>query len=50
MEPLALEKENGEERLIQTCLECGFTKKNKVSPSDDFEALLGISRKMVSLK
>lgn len=50
MEPVALEKEKGEEKLTQRCVTCGFMKKNKVCPEDDFEALLGIAKKMASMK
>lgn len=44
MKPVFLEKENGEEKLIQECEKCGFTRKNKVSKEDDFEALLALVR------
>jgi|SRR6185369_11685676 len=47
MEPVALEREKGEERIVQRCILCGYMKKNKVGPLDDFEALLEVTRKMV---
>ena len=45
MESIALEKENGTEKILQRCLKCGHERKNRVSPDDDFEALLALSKK-----
>lgn len=46
MEPVLLEKENGGEKLTHRCLICGHMKKNKTDPEDDFEALLGLARRL----
>lgn len=48
MEPIFLEKEKGEERLTHRCTVCGYTKKNKVSQDDSFDARLALSKKMLS--
>ena len=48
MEPVLLEKEKNTEKLTQQCVSCGFQRKNKVDAQDEFEALLAVSRKMVS--
>lgn len=48
MEPIGLEKRNGEERLIHRCIACGHTKKNKMSMADDFETLLEIARRIAT--
>lgn len=45
MEPVQLEQKGMEYRLTHCCLRCGYTKKNKTSPDDDFEALLALSRR-----
>jgi len=29
--------------IVHRCIKCGFKKKNKVSPGDDFGALLSLS-------
>ena len=46
MEPVGLEIKNGEYIIIHRCKKCGFTRKNKTSPDDDFEAVLSLSRKL----
>ena len=46
MEPISLERDHGEERLTHRCVRCGFTRKNKVSKQDDFDALLALSRRI----
>lgn len=46
MEPVFLEKENGEERLTHRCLSCGYEKKNRTAENDDFETLLGLVRRL----
>lgn len=48
MEPVFLEKENGEGKLTHRCERCGYEKKNKTSPDDDFEALLELSRRVAN--
>lgn len=46
MEPILLARENGEEKLIHRCLLCGYAKKNRVSESDNFEALLILAKRV----
>lgn len=46
MEPVLLEKENGEEKLTHRCLSCGYEKKNRTAEDDDFETLLGLARRL----
>lgn len=46
MEPIFLEKDNGEEKLTHRCVLCGYEKKNKTAENDDFEALLALSRRL----
>lgn len=48
MEPVFLEKENGEGKLTHRCVRCGYEKKNKTSVDDDFEALLELSRRVAN--
>jgi len=45
MAPIAYEKKQGEERLIQECLRCGRVWKNRIQKEDNFEALLALVRK-----
>ena len=44
MEPIDLELKEGQYIIIQRCRECGFIRKNKVVDSDDFSAVLKLSR------
>lgn len=48
MEPVFIEPEKGGQKLTHQCVVCGHEKKNKVVPEDDFEAILKLSRKIVS--
>ncbi len=45
MEPIAYEKVNGREALVQRCLTCGKTHRNRIQNEDVFEALLEVARK-----
>lgn len=44
MEPVMLEHEGKNDKIIHRCSRCGYEKKNKVAEDDDFEALLALSR------
>ena len=46
MEPINVIHETKEYHLIHKCLKCGHEKKNKVSPEDDFEKVVAISKKL----
>lgn len=46
MEPVGLEIKNGEYIIIHRCKKCGFMRKNKTSPDDNFEAVLSLSKKL----
>ena len=45
MEPTAVVKEQGQEKLVHTCVRCGKTRNNKVQKDDSFEALVALTRK-----
>lgn len=45
MEPIAVVKEQGQEKLVHTCVRCGKTRNNKVQKDDSFEALVALTRK-----
>ncbi len=44
MEPVELEIISGEYILTHKCVVCGYTKKNKTSPDDDFDKILRLSQ------
>lgn len=44
MFPLRVEMKGSEYTLVQKCIICGFERKNKVSPDDNFEVVLNLSR------
>ncbi len=44
MEPVDIELKNGKYVVVQRCQKCGFVRRNKVEDSDNFEAVLNISR------
>jgi rubrerythrin len=44
MKPTDVIHETGEYHLVHTCVKCGYTKKNKLSPADDFDMALTISK------
>lgn len=46
MEPVSLEIKNGEYVVTHRCQKCGFTRKNKISSTDNFEAVLRLSQKL----
>jgi len=45
MEPISIEKKNGEERIIHRCKKCGFEKANKIQKDDNFDLIVEISKK-----
>lgn len=45
MEPVGLERDGAAYKVLQRCIRCGHTRKNKNAREDDFDALLAISRK-----
>jgi len=44
MVPVSLEIKNGEYIIAHRCQKCGFEKKNKTSPVDNFEEIIKISK------
>ena len=44
MEPVGVEVLGGEYTLIHKCIKCGFERKNKSVPEDDFETIVALSR------
>lgn len=48
MEPVALEHEGKNDKIIHQCSRCGYKKKNKVAENDDFEVLLAFSRHLAN--
>jgi RNHCP domain len=44
MKPVAVEIKSGKYILTQKCEECGFEKKNKTWPEDNFEAILALAK------
>ena len=48
MEPVGVELKNGEYILLQKCKKCGHLRKNKVSPEDNFEEIIKLSRSMIN--
>ena len=48
MAPVALSHEGKDDRILHRCVLCGYEKKNKVAESDDFEALLALSRSLAN--
>ena len=43
MKPVAVEIKSGEYILTHKCEKCGFEKKNKTSPEDNFESILKLT-------
>lgn len=44
MAPFFVEKEGNEYKITHKCLKCGATKRNKVSPQDDFDSVVKIAK------
>lgn len=47
MVPVGLEVEGKEYSVVHQCEVCGYSKKNKISPEDDFDKLLEIAKSRV---
>ena len=45
MEPVGLELKDGKYVLVHRCAECGYIRRNKVVETDDFSAVLELSRR-----
>lgn len=45
MEPTAVVKEQGQEKIVHQCVRCGKIRNNKVQEDDDFNVLLEVARK-----
>jgi hypothetical protein len=43
MEPISVEQKRGQFVIVHRCRKCGFTRRNKTVPSDDFESILSLS-------
>jgi len=43
MEPISYEVKGGETVLLHRCVACGFERRNRTAPNDDFEAILRLS-------
>jgi uncharacterized CHY-type Zn-finger protein len=43
MEPIWVEKKKDKYVITHRCVICGHQKKNKVSPEDDFDVLVGVN-------
>lgn len=43
MEPMGAELKNGEWAILHRCVKCGFSRKNKTVPEDNFDVILHIS-------
>lgn len=48
MEPIAVEIKKGEYILTQKCQKCGHIRKNKISPLDNFDEILKLSKSMIN--
>ncbi len=49
MEPVALEKERGEERIVHRCRRCGFLRRNRVQQGDDFDERIRVAKRQSTL-
>ena len=45
MEPVGIELEHGEYRILHRCTRCGALKRNKTAPNDDFDAVLALAQR-----
>lgn len=46
MEPVRVEKEKKGYMLVHHCTSCGYEKPNKVSPEDDFQAVVDLVKRL----
>lgn len=47
MEPIGVELVGGKYVILHRCVQCGFERKNKVAPNDNFDTILKVVRKNV---
>jgi len=45
MQPIGYERKAGAEVIVQRCKKCGHTRRNKVCPEDDRDAVIALSAK-----
>ena len=45
MKPISILKKGEEYSVIQQCVRCGFERKNKILPGDDFETAIKVANK-----
>ena len=43
MKPVGFEQKHGEYIILHKCEKCGFTRKNKLNPTDDFDKLIALN-------
>lgn len=48
MKPVEVEIKGGEYSIIHQCVKCGYRKKNKTAPNDDFDEIIKISKRIPS--
>lgn len=48
MEPIDLELKDGKYILVHRCQKCGFVRRNKVCPEDNFDAVIELSHRKVN--
>lgn len=46
MEPIRLDRKDGEDRLLHRCIACGHEKMNRTDAKDDFEAIVALARRL----
>ncbi|MFA7193691.1 MAG: RNHCP domain-containing protein [Candidatus Paceibacterota bacterium] len=49
MKPTALENENGEYVVTHTCIKCSYKKRNKISPTDDFDVVVQVATDLAEI-
>jgi hypothetical protein len=47
MKPIAIEQHHGEYIILHKCTKCGFERKNKTVPEDDFNQIIKLSNSPV---
>ena len=47
MKPVDVELKDGEYTLVQRCVKCGHTRRNRVAKEDDFEIVIELSKKKI---
>ncbi len=43
MEPIGIEMDGGETYIVQKCLKCGHTRRNRVSKGDSYDGIIATS-------